>query len=199
MRKTIARIMMLVMLALTMVGFLPIAASAAIPNWDSNNVVFTGTSFGTNGYYNVISKKDYVLVPGAAVESEMVLNNANGNRRQVLHIIEVDPSNPDVSIVPGYYQIDKDLENEANWSHKELTEMAKYYEDNLGYNIVGGMNTDLYYNSYSPRVLVYNGKWIGNAHENVATGGAVLNATSSFSVDKIIDFSENALPNSKIP
>ncbi|MBR5309853.1 MAG: phosphodiester glycosidase family protein, partial [Oscillospiraceae bacterium] len=156
-----------------------IAQPLSIPDWKDNNVIFEGTSFGTNGYYNVISKKDYVLVPGAAVESEMVLNNATGTRRQVLHIIEVDPSNPDVSIVPGYYQIDKDLEDEANWSHKELTEMAKYYEDTLGYNIVGGMNTDLYYNSYSPRVLVYNGKWIGNAHENVATGGAVLNPTAS--------------------
>ena len=179
MTKTTKRVIAFVITVIMLIGVLPVTAFAAIPNWEENNVVFEGTSFGTNGYYNVISKKDYVLVPGAAVESEMVLNNAAGTRRQVLHIIEVDPSNPDVSIVPGYYQIDKDLENEANWSHKELTEMAKYYEDTLGYNIVGGMNTDLYYNSYSPRVLVYNGEWIGNAHENVATGGAVLNATSS--------------------
>ena len=179
MTKTTKRVVAFIIAAVMLMGVLPMTAFASIPNWEENNVVFDGTSFGTNGYYNVISKKDYVLVPGAAVESEMVLNNAAGTRRQVLHIIEVDPSNPDVSIVPGYYQIDKDLEDEANWSHKELTEMAKYYENNLGYNIVGGMNTDLYYNSYSPRVLVYNGKWIGNAHENVATGGAVLNATSS--------------------
>ncbi|MBQ8302253.1 MAG: phosphodiester glycosidase family protein [Clostridia bacterium] len=141
--------------------------------------VNAGDSFGTNGYYTVISSKEWTLVPGAALEKEIVINNADGTRRQVMHVIEVDPSNPDVSIVPGYYQIDKDLEDEANWSHKELTEMAKYYEDNLGYNIVGGMNTDLYYSSYSPRVLVYNGKWIGNAGENVATGGATLGYTSS--------------------
>ena len=178
MAKT-TRIVALILTIVMMLGVLPMTVFAAIPNWEENNVVFDGTSFGTNGYYNVISKKDYVLVPGAAVESEIVLNNAAGTRRQVLHIIEVDPSNPDVSIVPGYYQIDKDLENEANWSHKELTEMAKYYEDTLGYNIVGGMNTDLYYSSYSPRVLVYNGKWIGNAGENVATGGAALGYTSS--------------------
>ena len=152
--RVIAMLLCLVML----VGVVPMTAMATIPNWEENNVVFDGTSFGTNGYYNVISKKDYVLVPGAAVESEMVLNNADGTRRQVLHIIEVDPSNPDVSIVPGYYQIDKDLEDEANWSHKELTEMAKYYEENLGYNIVGGMNTDLYYDTYAPRILVYNGE-----------------------------------------
>ena len=179
MRKTTMRVVTFALAIMMLVSVLPMAAFASIPNWEENNVIFDGTSFGTNGYYNVISKKDYVLVPGAAVESEIVLNNAAGTRRQVLHIIEVDPSNPDVSIVPGYYQIDKDLEDEANWSHKELTEMAKYYENTLGYNIVGGMNTDLYYNSYSPRVLVYNGKWIGNAHENVATGGTVLNATSS--------------------
>ena len=169
-----------VILAFVMItSMLPLSAAASIPNWEENNVVFEGTSFGTDGYYNLISKKDYVLVPGAAVESEIVLNNATGTRRQVLHIIEVDPSNPDVSIVPGYYQIDKDLTKEENWSHKELTEMAKYYEDKLGYNIVGGMNTDLYYSSYSPRVLVYNGKSIGNFGKNVATGGAVLGATSS--------------------
>ena len=121
-------------------------------------VIYENGKFGYNGYYNVISRKDYVLVPGAAYEYEMVLNNDAGNRRQVIHVIEVDPSNPDVSIVPGYYQIDKDVTQEANWSHKELTEMAKYYEDNLGYNIVGGMNTDLYYDTYAPRVLVYNGQ-----------------------------------------
>ena len=180
-KKIVRTVALLLAIVLTM-SLIPTSAFAAISNWEENNVVFDGTSFGTNGYYNVISKKDYVLVPGAAVESEIVLNNATGTRRQVLHVIEVDPSNPDVSIVPGYYQIDQlaqDPDNEANWSHQELTEMAKYYENNLGYNIVGGMNTDLYYSTYSPRVLVYNGQSIGNFGEKVATGGAVLNATSS--------------------
>ena len=161
MTKTTKRIVAFIIAAGMLLGALPMTLFASIPNWEENNVVFEGTSFGTNGYYNVISKKDYVLVPGAAVESEIVLNNASGTRRQVLHVIEVDPSNPDVSIVPGYNQIDKDLTDEANWSHKELTEMAKYYEDNLGYNIVGGMNTDLYYDTYAPRILVYNGKNLG--------------------------------------
>ena len=178
-QKTTKRVIAVLMSIAMLMSVVSISAFASIPDWEDTNVVFEGTDFGTNGYYKVISKKDYVLVPGAAIESEMVINNATGTRRQVLHIIEVDPSNPDVSVVPGYYQIDKDLDNEANWSHKELTEMAKYYENNLGYNIVGGMNTDLYYNSYSPRVLVYNGKSIGNFGENVATGGAVLNPTSS--------------------
>jgi len=153
-KRMVAAVMSLVMAA----SVVPSSSFAAIANWEDTNIVYDSETFGTNGYYNVISKKDYVLVPGAAVESEIVLNNATGTRRQVLHVIEVDPSNPDVSIVPGYNQIDTDVTQEANWSHKELTEMAKYYEDNLGYNIVGGMNTDLYYDTYAPRVLVYNGK-----------------------------------------
>ena len=182
MTKTTNRLIAGIIACVMIISAIPLSAFATIPNWAENNVVYDGTTFGTNGYYNVISKKDYVLVPGAAVESEIVLNNAAGTRRQVLHVIEVDPSNPDVSIVPGYYQIDKIAEdplNEANWSHKELTEMAKYYENNLGYNIVGGMNTDLYYNSYSPRVLVYNGQSIGNFGKDVSSDGSAFNATSS--------------------
>ena len=161
MQKKTTRVLCALVAFVMLLSTVPMTAFAAIPNWADNNVVYDGTTFGTNGYYNVISKKDYVLVPGAAVESEIVLNNAAGNRRQVIHVIEVDPSNPDVSIVPGYNKIDQlaeDPNNEANWAHKELTEMAKYYEDNLGYNIVGGMNTDLYYDTYAPRVLVYNGQ-----------------------------------------
>ena len=153
-KSVVAAVIALVMV----VCALPMSAFAAIPDWADTNVVFDGTSFGTNGYYNVISKKDYVLVPGAAVESEIVLNNSTGTRRQVIHVIEVDPSNPDISIIPGYNQIDKDVTQEQYWSHAGLTDMAKYYEDNLGYNIVGGMNTDLYYDTYAPRILVYNGK-----------------------------------------
>ena len=204
MKKTTKSVIALLITVVMLVCSMPMATFASIANWEENNVVYDGTSFGTNGYYNVISKKDYVLVPGAAVESEIVLNNATGTRRQVLHVIEVDPSNPDVSIVPGYYRIDQDLSwdteitadiangirhDDSNplWSHKELTDMAKYYEDNLGYNIVGGMNTDLYYNTYAPRVLVYNGKNIGGfgSVEVATTDGktpdpdGLLNPTSS--------------------
>ncbi len=102
-------------------------------------------------------EKDYTLVPGAATETEMVLNNATGTRRQVLHIIELDPSNPDVSVVPGYYGIDKDITDVNNQKAAGVTEVARYYEEVLGYNVVGAMNTDLYYESNAPRVLVYNG------------------------------------------
>ena len=143
----------------------PMTAFAA---WADDNVVYDGTTFGTKGYYNVISKKDYTLVPGAAVESEMVLNNSAGSRRQVMHIIEVDPSNPDVSIVPGYYGIDKDITNVKNQKAAGVTETAAYYENNLGYNVVGGMNTALAYDSNAPySFLVYNGQVLADANNDI--------------------------------
>lgn len=155
--KTISRIAAILIAAIMFVCTAPMTAFAAIANWSDTNVVYDETTFGTNGYYNVISKKDYTLVPGAATETEMVLNNATGTRRQVLHIIELDPSNPDVSVVPGYYGIDKDITDVNNQKAAGVTEVAKYYEEELGYNVVGAMNTDLYYESNAPRVLVYNG------------------------------------------
>lgn len=103
--KKFSRIVATLIAVIMLVCAIPMTVFAS--NWSETNVVYDGTTFGTNGYYNVISKKDYVLVPGAAVESEMVLNNSTGTRRQVLHIIELDPSNPDVSVLPGYYNIDK--------------------------------------------------------------------------------------------
>ena len=60
MKKTITRVVTFVLAIVMVVGVLPLSALATIPNWAENNVVFDGTSFGTNGYYNVISKKDYV-------------------------------------------------------------------------------------------------------------------------------------------
>ncbi len=156
--KTTTKAVVIFLCVVMCLSAFPMAAFASIPNWETGNVVYDKATFGTNDYYTVISKKDYVLVPGAATETELVINNATGDRRQVMHIIEVDPSNPDVSLVPGYYGIDKDITDVANQQAAKLTDMAKYYEEQLGYNIVGGMNTDLYYAANAPRVLVYNGK-----------------------------------------
>jgi len=86
---------------------LPISALAGTaPNYDASV---------SGDYYTILSQKEYVLCDGA-VEGEIVINNDDGNRRQVLHVIEVDPSNTNVEILPSYYAIDKDLTNSANWS-----------------------------------------------------------------------------------
>ena len=153
-----------VMLAVVMVlSLIPFTAMA-----DWINTTYSGTTFGTNDYYTVISQKEYTLVPGAATETEMVLNNATGNRRQVLHILECDPSNPDISIVPGYYGIDKDITDVNNQKAATVTDMTAYYENQLGYNVVCGMNTALAYDNNAPySFLVYNGEVLVDAKNGI--------------------------------
>ena len=131
--------------------------------------------FGTNDYYNVISRKEYTLVPGAATEIEMVINNNAGNRRNVMHIIELDPSNPDISIIPGYYGIDTDLSDVNNWKVAGVTDTVAYYENVLGYNVIGAMNTSLAYDSNAPiDFLVYNGVNLSQGSHHAQTFLAVI-------------------------
>ena len=57
-------------------------------------------------YFVVISEDKYALAPGAT-ETELVLNNADGNDRKVVHYFEVDTKNENIEVLPGYYGIDK--------------------------------------------------------------------------------------------
>ena len=120
----------------------------------------------SNEYFKVISADTYTLAPGA-VEHEIVLNNGDGNDRKVVHVFEVDTKNEDLEVMPGYYGIDKlNPDNLAGdehlWTDKQLTQTVKYYEDVLGYNVVGAMNTALAYDSNAPYgYMVWNGKVLG--------------------------------------
>ena len=120
----------------------------------------------SNGYYTVISNDQYALAPGAT-ESEIIVNNSAGTDRKVVHVFEVDPTNENVEILPGYYGIDKlnpdDLAGDsAIWKAKELTQTVKYYEEVLGYNVVGAMNTALAYDSDAPYgYMVWDGVVLG--------------------------------------
>lgn len=124
----------------------------------------------TGDYFKVISEDRYVLAPGAT-ETELVLNNADGNDRKVAHYFEVDTKNEGVAVLPGYYGIDKlDPDNLALagisdkskfWKAEQLTKTVAYYES-LGYNVVGAMNTALAYDSNAPYgYMVMNGVVLG--------------------------------------
>ena len=49
MAKTSSRIVTLIMAIVMLVCAVPLSVFASIPNWEEDNVVFEGTSFGTNG------------------------------------------------------------------------------------------------------------------------------------------------------
>ena len=133
-----------------------IAAQAVTPLYDTSV---------SNEYFKVISADTYTLAPGA-VEHEIVLNNGDGNDRKVAHVFEVDTKNEDLEVMPGYYGIDKlnpdDLSDSTYWTDKQLTQTVKYYEEELGYNVVGAMNTALAYDSNAPYgYMVWNGVVLG--------------------------------------
>jgi glucan-binding YG repeat protein len=130
----------------------------------------------TGDYYTIIAKNDYVLCDGAT-ESEIVLNNSAGTRRQILHVMEIDPNNTNVEVLPSYYQIDQDLTDKSNWTAQIMEKQMDYYRDELGYNVVGGMNTALAYDNEAPYgVMVYNGQVLadGTVHSGAQTYLAVI-------------------------
>ena len=133
-----------------------IAAQAATPLYDTSV---------SKEYFKVISADTYTLAPGA-VEHEIVLNNGDGNDRKVAHVFEVDTKNEDLEVMPGYYGIDKlnpdDLSDSTYWTDKQLSQTVAYYENQLGYNVVGAMNTALAYDSNAPYgYMVWNGVVLG--------------------------------------
>ena len=150
------KILFCALAVLLIISMLPVSALAAI---DFDTSV-------SGDYFNVISQDEYALAPGAT-ETEMVLNNASGSDRKVVHVFEVDTTNENIAVLPGYYGIDKlnpdDLAGDsAIWSDGALSKTVKYYEDVLGYNVVGAMNTALAYDSNAPYgYMVWDGVVLG--------------------------------------
>ncbi|MBQ7792855.1 MAG: phosphodiester glycosidase family protein, partial [Clostridia bacterium] len=110
-------------------------------------------------YYHLISQTDYNLAPGA-VETEIVINDDTGNNRNVIHAIEVDLTNPNISVMPTNKNISEtvDYTDTDNWGIQPMTEQAAYVEENLGLNVVGGMNVSLSWSFTHPYgLLIYNG------------------------------------------
>ncbi len=150
MNKKFSRVASVVLCAIMVVTMLPLSALAV-----------TFDTAVTDEYYSVISKHEYTLAPGAK-ETEIVLNNAQGSRRQIAHVMEIDTKNPSIQVLPGYYGIDKldpdNLSDSTHWTDARVTQTVEYYENQLGYNVVGAMNTALAYDSNAPYdFMVYNG------------------------------------------
>ena len=157
--RKFARVVAAIVAVVLVIGVMPVMALAA--NFDTAV---------TGDYFSVISENKYNLCSGAT-EVELILNNADGNDRKVVHYFEVDTKNENIEVLPGYYGIDKlDPDNLAldgiadkgqYWKAMELTKTVKYYES-MGYNVVGAMNTALAYDSNAPYgYMVMNGVVLG--------------------------------------
>ena len=124
--KIVAMLLAIVML----VGVLPLNVRAA-SIYDVSN--------GGSEYYNVISEKKWDIAPGVQ-ETEIVLNNDDGTRRQVLHTATVDLNNPFTKVIPGYKGM---WPEEGNYA-TESTSVQALNAEKLGYgNVVVATNTTL--------------------------------------------------------
>lgn len=142
------RLLSMILAIVMVVGLLPMSVfatendnavvAADADNFKSPKIAYTERE---DGYYNLISKTDYVLAPGIS-ESEIVLNNDAGSHRQVAHVVEVDINNPYAKVIPGTYKMAEGLENK-DYKVQVMSEQAAYAEANGYGNVVAAMNIAL--------------------------------------------------------
>ena len=131
MKKIVFSKPLAILLAIVMlVSVVPMSALAAIDYSDAN---------GGSNYYQVISKKDWDIAPGVE-ETEIVLNNVDGTRRQVVHTATMDLNNPYVKVIPGT----KGMWPDPNNLGTESTSVQALNAEKLGYgNVVVATNASL--------------------------------------------------------
>lgn len=161
-RKTFAKVLATVLAVAMLFSVVPIAASA---------VSFTYDTTKGDSYYNVISQRNWDLAPGI-LETEQVLNNAAGTRRQVVHTATVDLNNPYTKIIPGYKGMWPQMGNYG----LEAPSVQALNAEKLGYgNVVAATNcclswyTEAYYKQHPEYIgqplgySILNGEYYTNS------------------------------------
>lgn len=99
------------------------------------------------------SEKVYTLI-GGVTERDLVVNNKAGNHRNECFVLEVDLSDPNVSIIAGYNDGDAD-----GWGRVPVRTHAEAAEKLHDTNVVGAINGDFHSTKTGePRgILVMNG------------------------------------------
>ena len=90
-------------------------------------------------YYKVISQKNWELAPGI-VESEIVINNDAGDRRQVMHVVEVDIHNEYTKVIPSSKGM---VPTPGQYGVQTMDKQAAFAEANGYGNVVAAMNISL--------------------------------------------------------
>lgn len=146
-----------------------------------------------DGYYSVVTKQDWDTAPGIT-ESEIILNNSTGERRQAVHVMQVDISDPYASILPSYMGMNP---TPGNFKLGTMSQQANWVEENMGLNVVGAMNTCLswydsaYYDEHPERkneplgILVIDGEVY--AENTSATTCLVVNYDEKDGVERPAD------------
>ena len=158
-----------------------------------------------DSYYNVISQKDWNLAPGI-LETETVLNNNAGTRRQVMHTLEIDLNNPYVKVIPGTKGMWPQMGNYGT----QATSVQALAAEELGYgNVVAATNcslswyTEAYYKAHPEYIgeplgySILNGEYYENSRRS-ATGSEYL-ASGGVETIIVINYDYNPITGEKRP
>ena len=175
-KKQFSKFLAMLLVVVMLIGIFPLNAFAATAagGYDDSN--------GGSDYYNIISEKEWDLAPGIK-ETELVLNNDSGTRRQVLHTAIADVNNPFVKVMPGTKGM---WPQEGNYG-TQSTSVQALEAEKLGYgNVVAATNcslswyTEAYYKS-NPHLIgeplgysILDGQYYCNSritNGTLATGG----------------------------
>ena len=160
-RNVLRRVASLLLCVLMTLSLLPTAVFAQ--NADQTGSAQTQAS--ASDYFHVISQRTYAVAPGAT-ETNYVLNDASGQNQNKAYVMEVDMSNPDITVMPSYRNMDP-----TSYGTQIMSEQAAAAVK-LGYNVVGAINVNLSWDTVEPLgMLVINGKVY---HEDTNQGGGYL-------------------------
>ncbi len=129
MKTPITKLLAVVLVAVMLVGVIPMYAFAASIEYDEQ----------AGDYYKLISQKNWELAPGI-VESEIVIDNENGTRRQVMHVVEVDIHNEYTKVIPSSKGM---IPTPGQYGTQTMDKQAAYAEANGYGNVVAAMNISL--------------------------------------------------------
>ena len=187
--KSLAVFLAVIML----VSVLPSTAFAWTISYDTN----VGSS-----YYKLISQREWDIAPGI-VETEMVLNNSAGTRRQVVHTATIDVNNPYVKVIPGT----KGMWPQPGNYGTEATSVQALNAEKLGYgNVVVAANTTLswytedYYKQHPELIGEPLGYSIldGRLYENSRRTNGTL-PSGGVQTIVVINYDENPITGEKRP
>ena len=90
MKNPLIKLLAMALVVVMLIGMVPVYAFAATINYDEES----------DDYYKLISQKNWELAPGIT-ESEIVIDNEAGTRRQVMHVVHVDIHNEYTKVIPS--------------------------------------------------------------------------------------------------
>ena len=185
--KSFRRILAMALALVLVVSLFSVYVSAA---WNYQE------SITNDNYYKLISQRYWQLAPGVQ-ETEVVLNNDSGTRRQVVHSVSVDLDNPYNDVIPGYKGMNEGIQ--AKKFGIETTSVQAKNAEKLGYgNVVAATNAMLswYTSAYYQQHPEYVGQPLGwnmcNGYYYENSQGRLGDMAASYAV-LVINYDEHPI------